>query len=501
MRSVKPPNKLTHSILLHMKLATLFVFIVIIPFSLHSQSHQHLEPGAWGGTLLYQGQSTEFYLDFRLDENGDVTAYSYMPVLPFPERSLGAVSRADTLFTAGPIRFVQDSIGQTLIGSYPNSPRGLRFELSPIDTFPTVKEPVSSLSTAAPAWTFNTGGAIWGDAATGKNQVYIGSSNGNLYSLSQTTGELKWKHQTNGAIFSRPLVSNHHVYTLSDDGLLYKLDAETGSPIWTFDTGGKNWQCKLPDDETPGYDSQASAAVISDEIVYVGSANGHLYAIDKNTGTEIWRFKTGGPIHSIPVLAEGLVYFGSYDHHVYAVHAQTGKMDWKFDTGQIVVSSPVLANGLVIIGSRSADLYALNAYNGQEEWRYYHWGSWVESSGTVFDDLLYIGSSDDQLLKSFNPENGNLLWISNLGGSPWSTPAVTENTVYTGTFGNTNYAIEHRGGFFAVDRLTGKEKWRFRWEKEPGSAIYGVVSSPAAANNMVFFGGLDGVVYGFHQDY
>lgn len=482
-----------------MKLLYILICLLFLPFSLFSQPSQQPFPeaGVWSGKLIYQTQTTEFYLGLYPDDNGDLIAHSYMPVIPFLQREIGVLTKKDSFFVAGGIQFSLDSIGKKITGTFPDSPRGLLFELSQTEDFPKASEPVSSRSTATPVWTFETEGPVWGAAAADEHNIYIGSSDGNLYGLSQSSGELTLAFQTEGAIFSRPLAYNNHIYTLSDDGNLYKLDIEAGTPAWIFDTGGEEWERKLPNDENPGYDSMASAAVAFDGIIYIGSADGHLYAIDEQNGTEKWHFKTGGPIHSIPVVAEGRIYFGSYDHHVYSLDAATGELNWKFDTGQLVISSPVYDNGKVIIGSRSADLYALNASTGLEEWRYFHWGSWIESSGTIFDGLFYIGSSDDQLLKSFDPDNGNLLWSANLGGSPWSMPAVTQNTVYTGTFGNANYGIDHRGGFFAVDRLTGKEKWRFMWKKKSDTDIYGVVSSPVVANEMVFFGGLDGLIYGF----
>lgn len=482
-----------------LKTTSLLFCTLFLPLALLSQSSQNIQltPGTWGGELIYQHQTTEFYLDFRYDDNNNLVAFMSRPVIPFPEMSVGTVTRDGSLFTAGSIQFTVDSDSRQLSGSFPNSSRGLRFELFPVSKLPEAKKPVNSQSTAVPDWTFQTDGAIWGDAAADNEVVYVGSRDGSLYALSQSSGDLKWKFHTGAEIFSRPLIHENHVYILSDNGTLYKLSKENGIPTWKFDTGGQEWQRKLPNDETPGYDSMASAAVISNGIVYVGSADGHIVAIDDHSGDEKWRFKTEGPIHSIPAVAEEMVFFGSYDHHFYALDAETGTLKWKFDTGQMIVSSPVYGNGKIMIGSRVADLFALNASTGEKVWSYYHWGSWVESSGSIYDGLLYIGSSDDQLLKSFDTETGELLWSANLGGSSWTTPVVTENTVYSGTFGNANYGIDHRGGFFAVDRLTGNEKWRFMWEKEEDTDIYGVVSSPVTANGKVFFGGLDGKVYGF----
>jgi outer membrane protein assembly factor BamB len=64
-----------------------------------------------------------------------------------------------------------------------------------------------------------------------------------------------------------------------------------------------------------------SSPIIADGVVYIGSDDGHLYAVDRQTGQELWRFETGGNIISTPAVSEGVVFFGSQDFYLYAVWA------------------------------------------------------------------------------------------------------------------------------------------------------------------------------------
>jgi serine/threonine-protein kinase len=60
-------------------------------------------------------------------------------------------------------------------------------------------------------------------------------------------------------------------------------------------------------------------------LVYVGSRDSALYAVDAVTGARRWRYATLGPIDdSSPALAGDLVVVGSLDHRVHAVSARTG---------------------------------------------------------------------------------------------------------------------------------------------------------------------------------
>jgi hypothetical protein len=55
-----------------------------------------------------------------------------------------------------------------------------------------------------------------------------------------------------------------------------------------------------------------------------------------------WKFKTEGGIGSSPAIADGVVFFGSIDKYLYAVDVKTGQEKWKFKTGSEVFSSPAI---------------------------------------------------------------------------------------------------------------------------------------------------------------
>jgi outer membrane protein assembly factor BamB len=50
---------------------------------------------------------------------------------------------------------------------------------------------------------------------------------------------------------------------------------------------------------------------VVDGIVYVGSSDGNLYALDAMSGQEHWRFATREFVTSDPPVVDGVVYFGA----------------------------------------------------------------------------------------------------------------------------------------------------------------------------------------------
>jgi outer membrane protein assembly factor BamB len=55
-----------------------------------------------------------------------------------------------------------------------------------------------------------------------------------------------------------------------------------------------------------------------------------------------------------------VVYIGSWDHKMYALDASTGKKLWSYRTGNDVVWSPAVANGEVYVGSVDLKPYAFD---------------------------------------------------------------------------------------------------------------------------------------------
>ena len=137
-----------------------------------------------------------------------------------------------------------------------------------------------------------------------------------------------------------------------------------------------------------------SSPAIVNGVIYVGSNDGNLYAVDQQTGTQKWKFTTGARVTSSPAVVEGLVYFGSFDGNFYCVDAVTGKLRWRFrnagerrytgthlhgsvpegetmpDPFDVYLSSPAVWGGAVYFGSGDGNIYALDAGSGSVKWKF-----------------------------------------------------------------------------------------------------------------------------------
>lgn len=343
---------------------------------------------------------------------------------------------------------------------------------------------------------FMTGGQIWSSPTHDGDTVYVGSDGGRLWALDLENLTPRWTVATGGRVRSTPAVVDGSVFFVSDDGFLYAVATADGSPLWRFDLHSAGIERVLPSIHPPyAYDYLSSSPTVHRGLVFVGSANGTLYAIEAASGKEKWHFDTGGRIRSTPKVHDTRVYFGSWDHHLYALDVKTGKQIWRFDTGGVVQASPAIGDGRVYIGSRNPKVFAVDAESGEPVWEFEHTdGSWVESSGIYQEGVLYVGSSDALTLFAFDGATGRVKWKYRTGGWSWGTPAISGKTVYIGSISAYPYYFEGvtlERGLHAVDSETGEPRWVVSTGELPGYVTGGVISTPLVTDGKVIVGALD----------
>lgn len=394
-------------------------------------------------------------------------------------------------------------------------------------------------SLGSPLWKLKTKGKIFSSPVTADDVLYVGSEDGFLYAIDASTGNIKWKFKTRRAVHSTPSVYRDMVYAGSFDGHYYGVDVRTGKMKWRFKTGGEKWQggkgylglkpdTLMMDDPWEYFLSSPKVQEIDgDPVVFFGSSDGHVYAVNALDGKLVWKFKTGDIVHTTPAFDDGNLYIGSWDTFMYALDKRTGKELWRFKTGdQIGMSgiqaSPTVHDGKLYFGARDAHFYALNTSNGELIWKYAAENAWILSTAAIDDDTLYVGTSDSYLLLAINATDGNEVWRSKLKGYVFSSPAVTRNAIYIGDFTGNVYAIRKSDGkiqdtFSTEGRLkhgakilttedsmdfmklaAGKDLSQYRVNTDVMRELYklgSIVSSSLIYKNVLYVGSADGMLY------
>lgn len=219
---------------------------------------------------------------------------------------------------------------------------------------------------------------MWGE------YVYLVTNDGYMQCININTMELIWAQDvlddTNATIVLEEDEANRTAYLYVGTSLhftkdendygttpLFKINAVTGEIVWRFDVN-----VYTRSGVSGGV--QATAVVgknsISDLVIVPFARvpdvdHGYLMAIDKNTGTERWRFAMDGYSWSSPVAvydANGNAYIVSCDStgRIYLLDGKTGTKLSVFDAERNIEASPVVYGNTIIVGTRGMDVYGVH---------------------------------------------------------------------------------------------------------------------------------------------
>jgi outer membrane protein assembly factor BamB len=333
----------------------------------------------------------------------------------------------------------------------------------------------SAPGSANQMWRFATGSFVYSSPAVSDGLVFVNSYDTNVYAIDEYSGQQKWSFYTGSVIFSSPAVANGVVYVASrNGGILYALDEQTGSEIWG--RGYTNFFI-------------ASSPAVANGKVFYGSwcaascfQNGQFVALDASTGSAVWANATlpSAPVASSPAVDNGRVFFGLDDGSVVALNETTGKAIWSVVPGGVVTirNAPAIANGRVYIGTANR-FFALNEMTGATAWSF-NTGNTNTTSAAVSNGVVYFGTGAGRVY-AVNATTGVQKWVATTGAAVSSSPALSlgSNTVLVGS--NDHY-------LYALNATSGVRLWRY----VTGAAIW---SSPAIADGRAFFGSNDYNVY------
>lgn len=271
-------------------------------------------------------------------------------------------------------------------------------------------------------WSFQTGKAVFSSPALDNNlTVYIGGLDKHFYAINGFTGKLIWDIEAPAGIYSSPFLSkdektvyfgcsrkDHSNDPAMDVNRIYALSTVSGLIVWQ-----KDFQFKFNHKLYSEWGEFLSCLIISDDrkILYASNPNGIVYALDSDTGNEIWKFDMGATTWCSPGLGpDGILYVGSFNHMFYALDGLTGQLKWKFQAGKEFVSSPAIdAKGNVFCGNHDGNVYAFNSKTGEILWAF-QTGLKVEACPLIDKEgRLYVGSKNG-ILYALNTADGTLIW-------------------------------------------------------------------------------------------
>lgn len=232
---------------------------------------------------------------------------------------------------------------------------------------------------------------------------------------------------------------------------------------------------------------QEATPVVIDGVMYTSGNLGRVYALNAATGEQLWTFDPGVDMQANRyaccdqanrgvAVADGKVFVGSLDGHLFALDAKTGKVAWRKDTiadrsrGYTITGAPEVAGDVVVIGNAGAEydtrgyVTAYDLKTGKEAWRFY----------TIPHDPADGPQESKALDAALKTWDAKSRWDIGGGGTVWDAitydPAYDQVIIGVGNGGP--YPLKTRspsGGdnlyldsLVALDRKTGEMKWHYQ---------------------------------------
>lgn len=263
-----------------------------------------------------------------------------------------------------------------------------------------------------------------------------------------------------GDYFSRlrPVSDGETVFVASRHGLVKALDVANGETRWeqdfaNYDDEGmlsaisRLWQS--------GQSARIGGLALESGILYIGTENGAVMALDASTGELSWSASVPGEIMAAPAVADNTVVVNTGAGSLFALNAETGEQLWVSE-GDVPplslrgISTPVAASGGALVGTPTGKVQVNILDSGMVAWE----TAITQPSGAT--ELERIVDVD-------------------------VTPVL---------YGGIVYAISYNGTLAAIELRSG----RVIWKRE-----YGAYRDLTLNNNQLFVVDTNSVVYGLDR--
>ncbi len=278
--------------------------------------------------------------------------------------------------------------------------------------------------------------------------------------LPDTLAEV-WTFKAGSAVESTAAIVGGVVYVGSMDGKLFALDLANGKPKWQTEVGA----IKAPVGAHGGK-------------VFAGNDDGLFHCVDAAKGEVTWKFNAEAEVTSGIAFVGESVLFGCGDEWLHCLNRTDGKPTWKFQVaGGPVYGTPVIANGKTYAAGCDSALHQLDVATGKEL-RTAQLGGQVGASAAVAGRQLFVGTMTNNVL-AVDLDIMSIKWTATKRQPFYSSVAVTDKLVIAGCRDRRVYAFE---------RDTGKDVWSFQTGNR-------VDSSPVVAGQRVYVGSYDHHLY------
>jgi outer membrane protein assembly factor BamB len=338
-------------------------------------------------------------------------------------------------------------------------------------------------------WEVKTGKGIFSSPViAGDGTTYVGSADRTFYAIDRA-GHVVWKEECGEIIDSAALLDDRgRVYFGAGDGKLRARDAKSGQEVWTFTADDPavnkafiNW-------------FEGNVAIGAGGTLYVPNDDFFLYAIDRDTGTVRWKFKTPDQTWSLPAVdaRTGRIFVGN-NNVLPLLGANTfaltpdGNPDWTSSSLGSIAASPMLVGDRVVVGGFDGYVRAYDAHSGDQKWELAT-REHVYASPSLYGSTV-VQAGTDGTIYALDADTGAVKWTFDVDEPVRSSPAIdADGNVYFGGGDGRLWAL----------RSDGSLRWSMKLIDDDRNDLN---ASPALGPDGIVIAGESGVIFGVPWDF
>jgi outer membrane protein assembly factor BamB len=321
-----------------------------------------------------------------------------------------------------------------------------------------------------------------------------------------TAGPVKWAYSTGASALAPPGLGPLAVHVVSNDNFLHSMVKGSAGGDWPA-----SWTPLSMNLPSQGRPSTVPVPIqTASRVVFVGSQDTNVYAIDADTGALLWRSALPGMVQAGP---SGIftMFGGAYDfilvgtrnglipNSFYALNVADGSVAWSYDGNDGVTD---LGRIGTISGQAAVDYGAKRVYfasrafgpapdnrtvwcvdlgTGKAIWAQPHGD--VDGGVALRGDRPYVGAFNgiSNEMRALETNDGSLAWLFPVGGAVkgWVSPDRLTANLYFSTDDNRVFSLKDEGATYL-------ENW------SSGGVSLNSPSPPtfAPADTVVYVGGI-----------
>jgi outer membrane protein assembly factor BamB len=285
-------------------------------------------------------------------------------------------------------------------------------------------------SNGAPVWLYDIAAdgdarEFHGNPVATKDRVFIptdGGQVGHIYAFDRVTGDVAWKYahrgEGNSGFTSDVLIDGDRIIGVSVDERIVSLSAASGAERWSFPIEAKRRRVGM-------------SAALANGRIFFGSSNGAVYAIDSQSGKQLWKTQLDAPTSTAVAVSGDVVLVGTQGKKLYRLSASAGRVLATLILDVVPEDTPAVSNRGVYVMSEK-EVMLVDPKLRRVIWHADSKSRWTSPRPRLWHGLVVVGDRDGTVY-ALDEVTGVVAWSQNIHDKPIRGIGSDESTLYVGT--------------------------------------------------------------------